>query len=75
MTRRFQQMQAEERMALAAMKLQGLSLRTIASALGRSPSTLSRELARNGRDGSYVCRDAQARCDTRRAKARATLEA
>ena len=45
MTRRFQQMQAEERMALAAMKLQGLSLRTIASALGRSPSTLSRELA------------------------------
>ena len=70
MTRRFQQMQAEERMALAAMKLQGLSLRTIASALGRSPSTLSRELARNGSDGSYICRDAQTRCDSRRRDAR-----
>ena len=45
MTRRFRQMQAEERVALAAMTLQGMSLRRIASALGRSPSTLSRELA------------------------------
>lgn len=71
MTRRFQQMQAEERMALAAMKLQGMSLRSIASALQRSPSTLSRELARNCGGGGYVCRDAQARCDARRANARA----
>ena len=74
MTRKFQQMQAEERMALAAMKLQGMSLRRIASALGRSPSTLSRELARNCSGGSYVCRDAQARCDARRANARAPLK-
>jgi IS30 family transposase len=44
MTRRFQQMQAEERVALAAMRLQGMSLRAIGSALGRSPGTLSREL-------------------------------
>ena len=71
MTRRFQQMQAEERMALAAMTLQGMSLRRIASALGRSPSTLSRELARNCSGGAYVCRDAQARCDARRVNARA----
>lgn len=74
MTRRFQQMQAEERMALAAMTLQGMSLRRIASALGRSPSTLSREFARNCSGGSYVCRDAQARCDARRANARAPLK-
>jgi IS30 family transposase len=52
------------------MKLQGMTLRRIASALGRSPSTLSRELARNCSGEAYVCRDAQARCETRRAKAR-----
>lgn len=46
MTRRFQQMRAEELKALAAMRLRGMSLRSIGSALLRGPSTLSRELAR-----------------------------
>lgn len=67
-TGKSQQIQAEERMALAAMKLQGMSPRSIASALQRSSSTLSRELTRNCSGGAYVCRDAQARCDTLRAK-------
>jgi IS30 family transposase len=60
MTRRFQQMQAEERVALAAMRLQGMSLRAIGSALGRSPGTLSRELSRNSTAGQYASRTAQA---------------
>jgi IS30 family transposase len=45
MTRRPQPVQAEELTSPAAMTLKGVSLRRIASALGRSPSTLSRELA------------------------------
>ena len=63
-------MQAEERMALAAMRLQGMSLRAIGTAMKRSPATLSRELARNSRGGDYASRAAQSSCDERRAKAR-----
>jgi IS30 family transposase len=70
MTRRFQQMQAEERVALAAMRLQGMSLRAIGSALGRSPGTLSRELSRNSTAGQYASRTAQAAYQARRTHAR-----
>jgi IS30 family transposase len=38
----------EERVAIADMRLAGRSLRSIAADLGRSPSTISREIARNG---------------------------
>ena len=47
-------MQAEERVALASMKLQGMSLRAIGSALGRSPRTLGREVSRNSCGGAYI---------------------
>ena len=70
MTRRFQQMQAEERVALAGMLLQGMTPRAIALALKRSPSTISRELARNSSGGAYVSRGAQASYQARRLKAR-----
>lgn len=70
MNRRFQQMQAEERVVLAAMRLQGMSLRAIGSALGRSASTLSREVRRNSSDGAYVSRTAQSSCQARRTRAR-----
>jgi len=49
MTRRFQQMQPEERMTLAALRQQGRSLRDIGQVLRRSAGSLSRELARNAR--------------------------
>ncbi|MDE2618374.1 MAG: helix-turn-helix domain-containing protein, partial [Burkholderiales bacterium] len=39
---------AEERGAIMAMKFQDCSIRSIARALGRCPSTISRELRRNG---------------------------
>lgn len=53
MTTRYQQLQAEDRVTLAAMRQQGQSLRQIASVLGRSASTLSRELRRNSASSGY----------------------
>ena len=47
MTRTYQQLSAEERGVVMAMKLRCCSMRSIASALGRAPSTVSRELRRN----------------------------
>src|SRR5215467_5077088 len=46
----------EERYELARLREAGLPLRQIAARLGRSPSTISRELARNGdrRTGGYL---------------------
>jgi len=63
-------MQAEERVALAGMLLQGMTPRAIAMALKRSPSTISRLLARNSSGSAYVSRGAQASCEARLIKAR-----
>lgn len=70
MTRRFRQMQAEERVTLAALMQQGKTLREISQKVGRSPSTLSRELARNAQGGEYTSRGAQQACEQRRCSAR-----
>lgn len=70
MTRRFVQLQPEERVNLAAMRQRGMSLRAIGGVLGRSASTLSRELTRNGDAAGYRSRDAQAVRDRRRAQSR-----
>ena len=48
MTRTYRQLSAEERGVVMGMKLRACSTRAIASALCRSPSTISRELRRNG---------------------------
>src|SRR5258707_1484647 len=45
--RTYQQLQPEERMTIASMKQQGSSVRAMARTLGRSASTVSRELTRN----------------------------
>jgi len=42
------QLSAEERGAIMGMKTQGLSARLIGKALSRAPSTITRELSRNG---------------------------
>jgi len=47
METRYQHLTAEERIELYRLHKQGLSLRAIAKLLGRSPSTLSREMKRN----------------------------
>lgn len=70
MTRRFRQMQAEERVTLAALRQQGKSLRQIGEVLGRSAGSLSRELARNAQAGEYNSRSAQRVCERRRRDAR-----
>ena len=44
----------DERIEIADLRRAGLSIREIAAQLGRAPSTISRELRRNGRrDGQY----------------------
>ncbi|CAJ0784177.1 hypothetical protein R8510_05226 [Ralstonia chuxiongensis] len=48
MGRSYEHLSAEERGAIFAMKLEERSTREIARALQRSPSTVSRELRRNG---------------------------
>lgn len=48
MTRNYQQLSAEERGMVMALKLQERSAREIARTLNRAPSTISRELRRNG---------------------------
>jgi len=58
MGRHYSHLSAEERGALMVMRRGGQSIRRVAAALGRAPSTLSRELRRNGAgpaDGSAPC--------------------
>src|SRR5690606_27695424 len=49
---RYRQFDLEERCAIARLREAGQSLRQIAAALDRAPSSISRELKRNG--GSHV---------------------
>jgi transposase, IS30 family len=68
----YTQITLQERYALAVLYRQGQSLRAIAVALGRSPSTLSRELRRNATryDGSYRFQLAQHYANGRRSRSR-----
>jgi IS30 family transposase len=47
--RTYHQLTSEERYALATLRRQGYSVRGIAQALDRAPSTISREVRRNRR--------------------------
>ncbi len=51
------QITLEERYAIQAMRRQKLSIRSIARELGRSPSSISRELSRNRRPGGRYSPD------------------
>ena len=65
------QLQPEERMTIASMKQTGSSVRATARALGRSASTVSRELTRNScPDAAYASSAAQSRSHDRRRHAR-----
>jgi transposase, IS30 family len=67
----YQQLQPEERMTIASMKQQGSSVRAMARTLGRSASTVSRELARNTCSTvGYASAAAQAISTSRREAAR-----
>lgn len=69
MLRSYKQLSAEERDRLSLLKIQGKSLREIAGLLGRSASTLSRELKRNARPfhEDYLPHRAQELADARKA--------
>jgi IS30 family transposase len=50
----YKQLQPEERLTIASLQLQGLSIRAMAWILGRSPATVSRELTRNSSALGYA---------------------
>jgi len=56
----------KERDRIAQLRHQGADQREIAKALGRSPSTISRELRRNGTEGKCYAAQAQRRAEQRR---------
>ena len=53
-TRKYRQFSIEERCEIARRGKAGQSIRQIAAALDRSPSSIARELKRNGGSGSYA---------------------
>lgn len=63
---RYQQINYQERQTIAIGLEQGLGIRALARILSRSPSTISREVARNCGGASYSCRFAQQRQVRRR---------
>ena len=63
---RYKQLQAEERMTLSSLHQQGWSLRAMGRLMGRSPSTLCRELRRNSSAGGYTSSSAHQTCLKRR---------
>lgn len=66
----YRQLQPEDRVTLASLRQQGRGIRAIAEVLGRSPSTISRELRRNACDALYASSTARVRCQQRRLSAR-----
>lgn len=49
----YHQLTSGERHALSALRKQGFNQAAIARAMGRSPSTISRELRRNSRQDTW----------------------
>ncbi|WP_201774020.1 IS30 family transposase [Pseudoxanthomonas suwonensis] len=69
----YSQLTEPERYTLGVLNRQGLSRRSIARILGRSPSTISREIRRNAchaTDGAYRPSKAQERTNGRRRRSR-----
>jgi IS30 family transposase len=64
--RKYEHLSYEERSTIALGLQQGMSVRAIARALGRSPSTISRESRRNAPAAPYNCKFAQQRYQRRR---------
>ena len=62
----YRQLSELERHAISLALQQGMSQRAIARALGRSPSTISRECKRNSGALGYTSNFAQQRCERRR---------
>jgi transposase, IS30 family len=63
---RYVQLTMTERQEIAKARTRPVSLRDVAEALGRAPSTISREVRRNGRGSFYEASEAQSRARARR---------
>jgi IS30 family transposase len=69
--RKYEQLRPEDRVAIASLRLQGKGVRETARAIGRSASTVSRELRRNGSgEAGYGSQQAMALHAVRRRAAR-----
>ena len=68
--KRYQQLQPEDRVTLASLIQQSVGVRAIARVLGRSPSTISRELKRNAQPAGYASTYARTCAHQRRVRAR-----
>lgn len=66
----YQQLQPEDRVTLASLVQQQYSVRAMAQVLGRSPSTISRELRRNAQPAGYASTPARACAQRRRRQGR-----
>ena len=66
----YQQLQPEERLVIASLRLQDVSIRAMARILGRSAATVSRELSRNSSAVGYSSQPAQALSVARRTAGR-----
>ena len=71
-SKRYQQLQPEDRVTLASLIQQKYTVRDIALVLGRSPSTISRELLRNAQPAGYASTAASACALQRRRQGRAS---
>ena len=60
------QLTVQERDRIAELRHQGADQKEIATALQRAPSTISRELRRNGTGERYYAGQAQQECERRR---------
>ena len=72
--RHYQQLQPEDRVTLASLVQQKLGVREMAGVLNRSPSTISRELRRNGGMQGYGSAQARQQCINRRKAARPAIK-
>lgn len=68
--KRYQQLQPEDRVTLASLAQQKYSVRAMAQVLGRSPSTISRELRRNAQPAGYASTTARSCAQRRRLQGR-----
>ena len=70
----YRQLQSEDRVTIASLKQQNYSVRAIARQLRRSPTTISRELQRNGNPSGYGSAQAQCRSLQRRRLGRPAIK-
>ena len=72
--KRYQQLQPEDRVTLASLVQQKYTVRDMALVLGRSPSTISRELRRNAQPAGYASTAARACALQRRRQGRPPIK-